>query len=279
METLEQQAAPQEETLEEQVAKLRKELKDGRQAHREVSRASESAGASRGSAIGSVGPSAQTPVDSSDRAAESHQGSDGVPGSIESQSERSRNSSRRSRNNRSGDADGSESTPDVIGALERIDDIPERVNNVLSEYKRGPGRPKKEKSPEQPVENSAATLKKTLFKEQRVLSQQEIDDYRELLITTIQSYGDYADKLIYLKSEDEFQLPIWGNLTVEEAACLTAILLRLGQRNPAAAATTVRSMIQSVDYIDAAVIVIPRVIATAETLKKRVKPRKERQQR
>jgi hypothetical protein len=59
----------------------------------------------------------------------------------------------------------------------------------------------------------------------------------------------------------------------EEIETLARMMLRRGQRSPAAA-NAVRNIVDGADYIDTAVIMVPRVIKTMQQVNKR--PRAEK---
>ncbi len=157
-----------------------------------------------------------------------------------------------------------------VGGIERADPIPERIDNDL------PGQPgakqKPEKSRLEQAVESGVKLKKQFFRAGKILSEQEAKNLLEPLTQAIMDYGDYGDSYLRGQTHDPTVI-IWGDLTQLEASTIARILIRRGQRN-AAAAELVRGMVNGLDYISAAIIVVPRVIRTADTLQRLPKKRK-----
>ncbi len=189
---------------------------------------------------------------------------------------RIRSSSRRS-------SDNDLSTPDSngraesssaarISGIERADPIPERFEDLPNQP--GAAKEQTQKSRLEQAVESGVKLKKQFFRAGRVLSESEANRLLEPLTSAIMDYGDYGDQYLRGKAHDPL-LIIWGDLTLLEAGTLARILIRRGQRN-AAAAELVRGMVGGLDYISAAIIVIPRVARTAETLQRLPRKRKGR---
>lgn len=121
--------------------------------------------------------------------------------------------------------------------------------------------------------DKATKVKTALFKKKSPLTEKEAKDYQESLTRVIQSYGEYADGFVKWRTQDPNMPDIWGNLTDIEAQCLANIMLRRGVKNEHAA-ETVRAMLNGEDYVSVGVMMIPRVIATTEQMKKA--PRRQR---
>lgn len=112
------------------------------------------------------------------------------------------------------------------------------------------------------------------FKQGSTLSQAEAKLLEEPLIAALGDDFSYVDEYIWHRCKDEDQIPIWSDLDTEEIQTLARIMLKQGQRNPAAA-TMVRSLVEGSDYLATLVIVVPRVIKTVDRMKnapKRVRP-------
>lgn len=163
-------------------------------------------------------------------------------------------------------ADGGYQTPGRATGLVRADPITEMP------VKRGPGRPRKEQ-----VIDKAAEIKKAIFKKKTPLTEKEATEYKEPLMHAMQSYGEYADRYIKWRTQQIDMADIWGNITDTEAEALANIMIRRGMKS-AHAAETVRNMVNGEDYISVAVMVVPRVIATTEEMKK-VPPKPKRSKR
>ena len=214
--------------------------------------------------------------------------------------------SRRSGNNGSSDSDrGEQSTRDTShapAAIERIDDIPERVDPILptkGRYKEDYRRTQRDAKnvytlltdPSvviQPEEyrllpNSPQAPKKGIFSQltgritpdtstirtsgKSTLTQQEAKEFLEPLASALVDYGGYIDKFLQYRTHDPAMPDIWGDMTEAEAQVLARLMIRRGQRS-AAAASVVRNMVHGDDYIQAAIIVIPRVMRTVETTRR-----------
>lgn len=98
------------------------------------------------------------------------------------------------------------------------------------------------------------------------LSNAEAKEYAEPLAAALVDYGGYLDKFLQMRSGDPLMPDVWGDLTEMEAAVLARIMIRRGQKN-AAAAEMVRTLVNGDDYIQSALIVVPRIIKTTEVLR------------
>lgn len=186
--------------------------------------------------------------------------------SAEGRTQRSGSNNGRSFDYGSSIADGGYQTPGRATGLVRADPITEMP------VKRGPGRPRKEQ-----VIDKAAEIKKAIFKKKTPLTEKEATEYKEPLMHAMQSYGEYADRYIKWRTQQIDMADIWGNITDTEAEALANIMIRRGMKS-AHAAETVRNMVNGEDYISVAVMVVPRVIATTEEMKK-VPPKPKRSKR
>jgi hypothetical protein len=199
-----------------------------------------------------------------------------VDSGTQSKPKRDRSKYRRSSDNDISTSDGNgrpESSPAArshVGGIERADPIPERFEDLPGQPGEKKEQPQKSRL-EQAVE-SGVRLKKQFFRAGKILSEQEAKNLLEPLTQAIMDYGDYGDQYLRGQTHDPTVI-IWGDLTLLEAGTLARILIRRGQRN-AAAAELVRGMINGLDYISAAIIVVPRVMRTADTLQRLPKKRR-----
>ena len=190
-----------------------------------------------------------------------------------------------------------------VAAIERLDDIPERIDPILptkgrykEDYKRKwkgnkhvytlltdpsifieqgeydllPNTPTPQKPSifshltglRQPSDTSnLRTSSKT------TLTQQEAKDFLDPLASALIDYGGYVDKFLQFRTHDANMPDIWGDLTEAESLVLARLMIRRGQKS-AAAASVVRNMVHGDDYIQAAIIVIPRVMRTVEATRR-----------
>lgn len=98
------------------------------------------------------------------------------------------------------------------------------------------------------------------------LTNAEARDLLEPLAAALIDYGGYLDKFLQMRTHSVDMPDIWGDMTEMEANVLARLMIRRGQKN-AAAAEVVRNVVHGDDYIQAAIIVVPRVIKTAEALR------------
>ena len=291
-----------EEQQQQKIEALREELRNGRRSHK----TSKSALGSGENADGSPGPSIQGI--GRDNTTTSRDGSTPADNQRSTQEKPKRigQGSRRSGNNGRSDTNGSiESARDsghAPAAIERIDDIPERVDPILptkGRYKEDYRRTQRDAKnvytlitdPSvviQPEEyrllpNSPAAPKKGLLSQltgritpdastlrtsnKTTLTQQEAKDFLDPLASALIDYGGYVDKFLQYRTHDPAMPDIWGDMTEQEALVLARLMIRRGQKS-AAAASVVRNMVHGDDYIQAAIIVIPRVIRTVEATRR-----------
>jgi hypothetical protein len=128
--------------------------------------------------------------------------------------------------------------------------------------KRRPGRPRKEQ-----VIDTAAQVKKAIFKKKTVLTEKEAEEYKKPLMSALQSYGEYYDKYIRWRTNQPNMPDIWGNLADIEVEALANIAIRRGMKS-AYAAETIRNAVNGEDYISVGVMFVPRIMATVEEMKK-----------
>lgn len=298
---------PTTESIDQKVEALRGELRNGRRSHK-ASEGSERHGTG---ANEQTGPGIQAARRNNAAAKGNRSTSSGDKRSPQEESERVGSSSRRPGNNGGSPSDGNQQATDgvraSVGSIERIDELTERIDNDLpvkssvtgykEDYRRrnafGRGisyhlktdsskritaeewalLPSRAGSPPSIASAPPLSEKFNFFGKGPVLSAKEAEELREPLIAALIDYGGYADRFIRMQAKEPDLPDIWGDMTELEAGVLARIMIRRGQKN-AAAAGVVRTMANSNDYISAAIIVVPRVIRTAETLTAQRKARK-----
>jgi len=87
---------------------------------------------------------------------------------------------------------------------------------------------------------------------------------------------DYIDQAIWGYTQDATQRQLWSDIDEQEAAILARVMTKRGQRSPSAAAA-VRGLVESQDYIDVGMIVLPRIHQTVKRV--REAPKRERPSR
>lgn len=247
----------EQNTLAEEAAKLREQLRNER-------RNNNSTGAtSPGALQSSREPDAENRPNSKDARGDAKRTRGrskperNSSGSAQGSAERSGSDGGRSEYYSSGATGGGGEAPGLSNGLMRGDAPVETKNPV--------GRPRKN-----PIDG-LADAKKALFKQPKTLSEKEAAEYAPIVTSTLQTFGELGDKGLRWRTQDPNMLDIWGDLSDKEAGVLSRLLIRRGQKNPYAA-QIVRNLVESDDYISAAVIAIPRFIKTIEQDKKR--PRK-----
>jgi|SRR5579872_1191400 len=255
----------EQKTTQEEAQALRENLRNERRIS--GNQGSPSASQSRGSSNAPFGSDSQDLGADSSRSVGNTEDARSLDRSAKGKPERGGQDSRRSFNDGGSSANRGSETPRYSG-LERADPIPEMP------VKRGPGRPRKEQ-----VIDTAAQVKKAIFKKATVLTEKEASEYKKPLMSALQSYGEYYDKYIRWRTQQPDMTDIWGNITDFEAEAMANIMIRRGMRN-AQAAEAVRAMINGEDYVSVGVMFVPRVMATVEEMKKvPPKPKKRRGRR
>lgn len=265
----------------DRAEQIRQELRDGRRnkgADSPAERASQDAGGN-GQIDGSqlqILPGESKRADQADRGDnDSHRGDNDSQRSAEAQPERVRRAARRlSESHKRADDPVSSTTAAssrTIGRLEANEPIPSRLPESLvttqEDAKRGRGRPPTKKPDEQPRETPITRISKG-FKEGKVLTRKEADEIKEAFIDALRDDFKYLDEALWWYSHDSSEPQIWGDLDDEEIEIIARVLLRRGERSPAAA-TLVRNVIDASDYVNVAVITVPRTIKTMQQLNKR----------
>ena len=127
---------------------------------------------------------------------------------------------------------------------------------------------RKDAPPEQP--------KPKMWKQAVVLGAKEAEDLREPLEAGLSDGGGYIDKLLWKSCPQLDERPVWSNLTEIECRAIAKLLLKRGQVDPAAA-TVVRTIVDSADYATVIMAIGPRVLETGQALRDR--PRVQRKQK
>jgi len=99
------------------------------------------------------------------------------------------------------------------------------------------------------------------------LTNQEAKELLSPLAAALVDYGGYVDKFLQYRTQDPSMPDIWGDLTELEATILAKLMIRRGQKS-AGAAAVVRNMVAGDDYIQAAIIIVPRVMRTVEATRR-----------
>ncbi len=297
------------EELDEKVAALREELRDGRRFNQTGESAighGTGANEQARSGVQATGRNNATAKRDRSTTASNKRSSQEI-------AQRVRQSSGRPGNDGSSTSDGNiqgqgNSGSAVTAAIERLDDVPVRIDNELPLPPEKPsGRCKEDYAPTRrggksvyylladksqtitqeeykalPREGDASKpessggladgLKKvsdTIFPGGKgtTLTNQEAKDLLAPLANALVDYGGYVDKFLQYRTHDPGMPDIWGDLTELEATVLARLMIRRGQKSPAAAAV-VRQMVESDDYIQAAIIVVPRVMRTVEATRR-----------
>lgn len=207
--------------------------------------------------------------------------------SAEEESERVRRANRRLGENNSRANDPVSATTNAnqrtVGRLEASEPIPSRLPDFVGEPepKRGRGRPRKEVTEAQEERETpfsrlagAAKEQKAKFTEGKPLSKKEVEELREPFIEALKDDFKYLDEAIWWYSHDKSEPQIWSDLDDEEIEVIARVMLRRAERSPAAA-TLVRNIVDASDYVNVAVITVPRTIKTMQQLNKRPKKKGE----
>ncbi len=101
----------------------------------------------------------------------------------------------------------------------------------------------------------------------------EAEQLADPLAKALLSDFDYIDQAIWGYTQDEAQRQLWSDIDEKECAILARVMTKRGQRSPSAAAA-VRGLVESQDYIDVGMIVIPRIHQTVKRV--REAPKRER---
>jgi hypothetical protein len=113
----------------------------------------------------------------------------------------------------------------------------------------------------------------------RLLSKSEVAEMQETFTAALESDFQALDQYLWHRQMvvgiDTQEQPIWSDLDSEEVEKLTKIMLKWGQRN-ATAATVVRGVVDSSDYVAVASVFIPRVKSTVDIMRKTRRPRARR---
>lgn len=256
----------------DRVETVRQELRDGRR----TSQTAKSDVKDAGNNATQHGSQLKVLPGKSSGAGQADRNKHSVPGSVEEKSVRERSADRRlsENNSRANDPVSSTTTANTrtVGALTADEPIPSRLPELPgTAEKRGPGRPRKE-----PDEESAFAKFKAPFKEGKVLSKKEVEELREPFMGALRDDFKYLDEALWWWSHDGSEPQIWSDLDNEEIEVIARTMLRRGERSPAAA-LAVRNIVDGSDYINTAVIMVPRLIKTAQQVNKR--PRKEKGKR
>jgi len=135
------------------------------------------------------------------------------------------------------------------------------------DYKSLTSRKESEVSTNSPSSDSANSPKASFFK-QGVLSKEEAEELYEPLVAALGDMFGYADKGLWGLCPQLDERPIWSNTTPREDQALAKMLLKRGQKSPAAA-LIVRETVNSADYVLVGMMIGPRAIETLQALRER----------
>ena len=205
---------------------------------------------------------------------------------------RSRRGSRRSGKSDGGTTASTEATQPIqqptisqqIGNLVPEGDVPTRLEDPVEELSplALPQKKKRDRrgyiSPQRAAQKAARMEKepgppserKVPFLPQgKKLSATEAETLSETFASTIEDYCKYMDQYLWARQEkagkSTGERPVWSNLDDEELAAFTRVMMRTGQKNEFAAAA-VRGVVESRDYLIAAMIFGPRVAETRKII-------------
>lgn len=133
------------------------------------------------------------------------------------------------------------------------------------------GRPRKqESSPFIPPVAGPVKPERKPFLQGNTLSKSEAESLQEPLVNALLREFELLDKALWKFAEGipqgQLEQPIWSNITDAEMESLTNIMLKLGQKSPAMAMAT-RAAVDGSDYVNAALLVGPRFMSTANLFK------------
>ncbi len=118
--------------------------------------------------------------------------------------------------------------------------------------------------------------KKPLLPQGKKLSAQEANALTDPFISALTDNFQYLDTYLWNRQEkagkSTGEKPIWSDLDDEEIAALTRVMMRFGQHNEAAA-SVVRGVVESQDYITVGAIFVPRVTETVKIMRETAQPR------
>lgn len=166
----------------------------------------------------------------------------------------------------------------VLGNLETDDAIPPRKadpDRPDGFFAVEPGKKAAKGKASSPQATITDSLKKGLpwFQGGKLLGKLEAEQLADPLAKALLSDFDYIDQAIWGYTQDEAQRQLWSDIDEKECAILARVMTKRGQRSPSAAAA-VRGLVESQDYIDVGMIVIPRIHQTVKRV--REAPKRER---
>ena len=157
--------------------------------------------------------------------------------------------------------------------------------------KRGPGRPRKDTptvASVPPIPKPAAPVKDNKLPwvgRGAVLTEKEAEALAEPFTAALEDDFRHLDEYLWARQkavapspDDWIERPIWSDLDTEEVETLTRVILKRAKRSPAAAAV-VRTVVDSQDYVETAVIVLPRAKRTLDVVRATRRPPKKRGER
>lgn len=272
------------DNLDEKIAKLREELKNGR-----TSQASRDTGTDRtddDSALGTTFQDAGRAVSTLERVGPESQANDRKPASNRRSLKEKfvgggRPSGRPGEDHGGVTLDSATTERDrSIGRLYTEDSSPARKPEPPQPNFSNEPQPR---SAKKQGKQEAAPSKKKLLPDAHTYSKTEAEEKRESLQKALESDFDSLDEYLWLRMkragiDTKDEQPIWSDIDEEETAALVRLLLRGAQQNELLA-VAVDGIIDSADYVSVATVFAPRVKRTATIMKETRQPRQPRQKR
>lgn len=140
--------------------------------------------------------------------------------------------------------------------------------------RRGRGRPPKPKSQEThqpvPTQTIGAGPERKPYLQNKTLTKAEAKDLEEPLLHALTKEFELLDKAIWSYAKDipqgQLEQPIWSNVAEDDMQSLVNILLKMGQKSPAAATMT-RVAVDGSDYVTVGLMFAPRFNSTVQIVR------------
>ena len=111
------------------------------------------------------------------------------------------------------------------------------------------------------------------------LSVGEAKELTEPFMAAMTDNFRYLDTYLWSRQEkagkSTHERPVWSDLDTEEVEALTRVMMRFGQHN-AAAAATVRGVVEGQDYLTVGAIMVPRIGETVRIMRETSMPKQPR---
>ncbi len=110
--------------------------------------------------------------------------------------------------------------------------------------------------------------KPKMWKQGKVLSKAEAEEFYEPVSVALPQGGEYLDKFLWRSCPQLDERPIWSNLNNIEIKAICRLLMKRAQVDPMAA-TVVRAIVDSADYITVIVALGSRGLETGKAIRER----------